>query len=185
MVAHSLNELQRLIADLRPSHLDDLGLPATLRWYCSELQKRAGLQISVEFQGEVFAQPAALPAEIKTALFRVAQEALTNIVRHAHARSAQVRLACEAGGVILSVEDDGCGFDSERLARGGRPSWGLLGMEERANLLGGELTITSRLGLGTRVAVRIPYDIDPAGCDKPPAWAQEETEYENTPAFGR
>ena len=153
MVAHSLNELQRVIADLRPSHLDDLGLPAALRWYSNELQERLPLQVSVEICGEI----QEIPSELKTALFRVAQEALTNIVRHAHARSAQLRLVYQPDQVILSVEDDGCGIDMDQLNKARRPSWGLLGMEERATLLGGELVISSRPGLGTRVQVNIPF----------------------------
>jgi signal transduction histidine kinase len=169
MVAHSLNELQRLIADLRPSHLDDLGLPAALRWYSNELQERLPLQVSVEISGEI----QEIPAELNTALFRVAQEALTNIVRHASARTAQVRLVYLPGQVNLSIEDDGCGIDMERLKKAQRPSWGLLGMEERATLLGGELVISSRPGLGTRIQVSIPF-----------SHRFDEVLHENTPAPG-
>ena len=153
MVDHSLNELQRVIADLRPSHLDDLGLPAALRWYGNEIQNRTTLLVAVEISGEA----RDIPPEVKTALFRVAQEALTNVVRHAHARAVQLRLAYHQGRVTLTVEDDGCGFDQERLKMAQRPSWGLLGMEERASLLGGELKVTSLPGRGTRVQVIIPF----------------------------
>jgi two-component system NarL family sensor kinase len=98
-----------------------------------------------------------ISTEVKTALFRVAQEALTNVVRHANARTAQVSLVFSADRVTLSVQDDGCGFDLDRLQNVQRPSWGLLGMEERASLLGGELSIVSKPGLGSLVKVTIPY----------------------------
>jgi signal transduction histidine kinase len=81
LVARSLDELQRLISDLRPSHLDDLGLPAALRWYTNEIQNRLPLKVNVEISGE----PRELPAELKTAIFRVAQEALTNVIKHSDA----------------------------------------------------------------------------------------------------
>jgi signal transduction histidine kinase len=163
MVAKSLDELQRVISDLRPSHLDDLGLPAALRWYCNDLQNRVPLQISVELTGE----SRELPAEIKTAVFRVAQEALTNAVRHSQAKTAKVCLDFGPQAVNLEVQDDGCGFDVERAGASTRPSWGLLGMQERATLLGGRLAIYSRPGAGTRVQVSIPYE-GPAGPDNPP-----------------
>jgi signal transduction histidine kinase len=153
MVAHSLVELQRLIADLRPSHLDDLGLPATLRWYCSEIQNRAAIDVGTEIIGET----REIPAELKTALFRIAQEALTNVVKHSQATTVKVALNYQEDGVLLVVEDNGCGFDMEKLAQGQRASWGLLGMEERASLVGGELSISSAPNQGTRVQVNIPY----------------------------
>jgi signal transduction histidine kinase len=167
LVARSLDELQRLIGDLRPSHLDDLGLPAALRWYAGEVQSRAALPVSVEVTGE----PRDISPELKTALFRVAQEALTNVVKHAGAHCASVRLRYQPGAVVMQVEDDGRGFDPERLADAHRPSWGLLGMEERATLLGGWLTLDTHPARGTRVEVVIPYvrDGEVADDDTPPA----------------
>lgn len=153
MVANSLDELRRVIADLRPSHLDDLGLPAALRWYCNDLQSRAPLQITVDIRGEA----RELSPDMKTALFRVAQEALTNVIRHSQAKTAQVRLVFEPERVTLDVVDDGCGFDINSFAASKRPSWGLLGMEERASLLGGQLMLYSQPGSGTRVHVSIPF----------------------------
>ncbi len=153
LVARSLDELQRLIADLRPSHLDDLGLPAALRWYCNEIQNRAKIQINVEITGE----HRELPAEMKTALFRVAQEALTNVVKHARATCASVRLAYDIDAVILEVEDNGVGFDPKIMKSSARPSWGLLGMDERTSLLGGKLTIRSEPEHGALICMVIPY----------------------------
>jgi two-component system sensor histidine kinase UhpB len=149
-----LDELQRLIADLRPSHLDDLGLGAALRWYAAEVQKRAPLEINVQVDGD----RRDLPAEVNTTLFRVAQEALTNTVKHAHASYAEVRLSFEASVVRLSVLDNGRGFDSDKVQASRDQHWGLLGMRERASLLGGNFSIDSRRGRGTTVEVTIPYD---------------------------
>jgi signal transduction histidine kinase len=151
LVARSLDELQRLIADLRPSHLDDLGLPAALRWYAGEVQNRTRLNIAVEINGE----PRPIDPLINTALFRVAQEALTNVVKHAQATHVAVCLRFLPDMVRLEVEDDGRGFDVG--ARAERPAWGLLGMEERASLLEGHVTIRSQAGQGTCVEMTIPY----------------------------
>jgi signal transduction histidine kinase len=159
LVSHSLDELQRLIADLRPSHLDDLGLPAALRWYTSEVQKRSELDVAVEIEGEEHP----IPGTVKIALFRVAQEALTNVLKHASATSAQLWLSFEEENVRIRVWDDGCGFDSEKLAFENAASWGLMGMRERAALLGGEFHILSRPGRGTLVEVTIPYHEDQPG----------------------
>jgi signal transduction histidine kinase len=151
LVARSLDELQRLIADLRPSHLDDLGLPAALRWYAGEVQNRVPLTVAVEINGE----PRPIDPVANTALFRVAQEALTNVMKHAEATKATVRLSYLPSVVMLQVEDDGCGFDVRAQTQ--RPAWGLLGMEERATLLGGYLAIQSQPGHGARIEMMIPY----------------------------
>jgi signal transduction histidine kinase len=153
LAQHSLVELQRLIADLRPSHLDDLGLAAALRWYTSEVQSRVPIQVSFEVNGE----ERLLPGEAKTTLFRVVQEAITNVIKHSQARSVCVRLSFGGDGVSVQVEDDGVGFNPAKLHTS-RPSWGLIGMEERAALLGGKFSLTSRPGRGTRVEVFIPYN---------------------------
>jgi signal transduction histidine kinase len=154
LVAHSMDELQRLIADLRPSHLDDLGLPATLRWYAGEIESHSELPISVMVIGEE--QPISPP--IKTALFRVAQEALINVLKHADADSASVTLKYDEKNVELTVKDDGCGFDVGIIRGGERKSWGLMGMQERANLFGGEFGLDSQASEGTCVSVVMPID---------------------------
>ncbi|GAB4579323.1 MAG: hypothetical protein Fur0022_20610 [Anaerolineales bacterium] len=153
LVSQALIELQRLIADLRPSHLDDLGLPAALRWYVGEVSTRVPLQIQVEITGAE--QP--LPAPLKIALFRVAQEALNNIVKHARAQNVHVHLHYAQQEVSLAIEDDGIGFEPSSPTSKKRLSWGLMGMHERANLLGGQFEIQSQPGAGTRVDIVIPY----------------------------
>jgi signal transduction histidine kinase len=150
---NSLDELRHLIADLRPSHLDDLGLGATIRWYAKEVQQRSGLDVQVEVHGE----PQTLSAPVRIALFRIAQEALTNVVKHSGAQRAWVRVWFETAAVRLQVEDNGRGFETSQQRSPPRPAWGLLGMQERVTLLGGEFELDSGLGRGTRVQVMIPY----------------------------
>jgi len=152
LIANSLNELQRLIADLRPSHLDDLGLAAALRWYAGELQSHSGLRVAVQVEGDL--RPISAP--VKTALFRVAQEALVNVVKHAQATSATVNLVFKDDEVALTIEDDGCGFEPGRVEGSARKSWGLMGMEERAHLLGGVFRLESSIGEGTCILVEMP-----------------------------
>ena len=154
MTANSLTELQHLISDLRPSHLDDLGLPAALRWYAGALQERAKLRVSVETVG---AERELDPA-LKIAIFRVTQEALNNVVKHANAYSVDIRLAYEENGLLLRIKDDGRGFDPRATRKNeGRVSLGLIGMQERASLLGGTCAIISTPGRGALVEVRAPY----------------------------
>ncbi|MGE5220939.1 MAG: sensor histidine kinase, partial [Omnitrophica WOR_2 bacterium] len=145
MVADSLNELQRIIGDLRPSHLDDLGLAAAIRWYCHDLEERVPFDIHLDIQGEA----SEIPAEVKTAVFRITQEALTNVIRHSSAENVEIRLNFQDNTVQLVVEDDGAGFDISEMTSAKRPAWGVLGMEERASLLGGRLEIYSSPGKGT------------------------------------
>jgi signal transduction histidine kinase len=153
LVEHSLRELQRLISDLRPSHLDDLGLGAALRWYAGEIEKRLPIKISVSVRDE----RADLSTEMKTTLFRITQEALTNVIKHSAASHAKVILIYPPEGVRLEVSDDGVGFDQAVMQSTARPSWGLIGMQERTTLLGGNFEIASYPGSGTRVNVYIPY----------------------------
>jgi signal transduction histidine kinase len=154
LAADSLHELQRLISDLRPSHLDDLGLPAALRWYAGLVQERTGLKILVDIHGdELIISPA-----LKIAVFRIVQEALNNITKHARAKDVYIKLEYQPQHVIISVRDDGVGFDLDtvRTSRSRRPSLGLAGMQERAALVKGEVTVQSSTGQGTLVEARLP-----------------------------
>jgi signal transduction histidine kinase len=152
VVNHSLDELRHLIADLRPSHLDDLGLASALRWYAKEIEARTPLHVAVEVVGPE--RP--LGAALKIALFRVAQEALSNVVKHSGAATADLSLHYAPNAVHLSVVDRGQGFVAGLPAEASRPAWGLLGMQERAALLNGRCDIHSTPGQGTRVDVIIP-----------------------------
>jgi signal transduction histidine kinase len=147
----TLDELRHLIADLRPSHLDDLGLPSALRWYAKDLQPRVPFEIRVEISGEEHR----LDSAVSTALFRVAQEALTNVLKYAQAPTAWIHLHYAAQEVKLQIRDNGRGFDPAVQTK--RSAWGLLGMQERATLLGGQFHLTSSAKTGTCVEVIIPY----------------------------
>jgi signal transduction histidine kinase len=154
LVAVALNELQRLIADLRPSHLDDLGLPATLRWWADEVESRGSLQVEVKVIGEEID----LDAPVRLAIFRATQEALTNAIKHSGASKATIELAYHETLVSVKIADNGCGFNIDRvLADKIHQSWGILGMQERASLLGGQVRIESQPDAGTRVTITIPY----------------------------
>lgn len=152
LTSNTLDELRHLIADLRPSHLDDLGLASALRWYAKELNGRVPLDVQVEICGDEYP----LNGSIKIALFRIAQEALNNVIKHSGADAAHLSLTFETNDVQLVVEDNGQGFDTSKPALPGRPSWGLLGMQERAALLSGQCNVQSTPGQGTRVEVVIP-----------------------------
>jgi signal transduction histidine kinase len=154
IVDRALQQVRNLSLDLRPSLLDDLGLVAALRWYADRQAQRAGLAV------EFVADPPGIRAtsELETACFRVAQEALTNIVRHAQARSVHVELRQQDPELRLLIRDDGVGFDvaaaRQRALRGG--SLGILGMQERVGLLRGRLDIRSTPQRGTEIHVRLP-----------------------------
>ncbi len=167
LTADSLQELQRLMADLRPSHLDDLGLSAALRWYTSKIEERYPLQISTEITGDE--RP--LEDAAKIAVFRIIQEALNNVIKHSDAHHVKVHLAFTDEGMRAGVQDDGCGFDMrsmQRLQSSSRPSLGLAGMQERAALLGGAVAVESKPGQGTRVEAFIPYHVESDEQDENP-----------------
>jgi signal transduction histidine kinase len=131
---------------LRPSMLDDFGLVPALDWQARETAKRTGMRVDVS--SEV---PEELPEEHKTCIYRVVQEALNNCARHAQASAVQVAVHGEHGHILLSVQDDGAGFDTKRV-RG----MGLVGMEERVRHLGGSFEIHSHPGRGTLLQARLP-----------------------------
>jgi signal transduction histidine kinase len=143
----ALDETRFAIAGLRPPVLDDLGLSASLE---SLALSMPNLDVRVD------APPCQLPEHVETAFYRIAQEALQNIVKHAGARTATIRLTVEPGAVALTVEDDGQGFDPVAVAARAGPTYGLAGMRERAELLGGELALHSRVGEGTTLRLTVP-----------------------------
>ena len=154
MNAQVLQEVHNVIADLRPSILDNLGLLPALRGHIRTFEQRTGIQAQLLTQGK----SARLKPDIETTVFRIVQEALTNVVRHAGAGSVLVQVVFGESDVRLSVDDDGRGFDvsAALAAADGRAAWGLLGIQERASLVGGTAEIDSRPGQGTTVRVAIP-----------------------------
>jgi len=155
IVENALQQVRHLATTLRPSMLDDLGLAPALKWMAEQSASRAGF--SVNFQ--LVRTQVRLAPEIETACFRIAQEALTNITRHAKASQVGISLNRADADLLLSVKDDGVGFDltamRERAMAGG--SLGVLGMQERATLLGGQLEMTSAPGQGCTVELRCPW----------------------------
>lgn len=146
---HDTRELSRL---LRPTLLDDLGLEAALNWLGRTLSERAGIRIEVHSTlGE-----RRLAADVETLVFRITQEALTNVMRHSAASEVQILLACGGGILKLQVRDDGRGFDPETVVAAQSGHFGLVGMRERAARLGATLTIDGQPGRGTTVEVKVP-----------------------------
>lgn len=155
LVADTLDLMHNLALELRPTALDDLGLVAALERYIRDYANKHG--INVDFHAGSLAG-GRLPPQEETALYRIVQEALTNVVRHAGASNVSILLEQRDSAAVVIVEDDGRGFDLEAVKRAGGHAQrlGLLGMEERASLIGGRLTIESRPGGGTAVFVEIP-----------------------------
>jgi signal transduction histidine kinase len=150
LVADALRQVRRLASDLRPTVLDDLGLGAALERLVADIGGRHGIRVTLERDG--IDSRDRLPPPLETVAYRVVQESLTNVVRHAGAARVSVDVRAEAGRVLVRVVDDGTGFD---VAASGA-SLGLRGMAERAHLAGGRLRITSQQGSGTTVELEIP-----------------------------
>ena len=167
LAAQTLDEVRKLALELRPSVLDDLGLVAALRQYVRATEERTGLAMHLTVMG--IEDVHRLPPAVETALFRIAQEAITNAIRHAQAQSLQVRLRRTLDGVTLEVRDDGVGLPAvaNRLALWERPAagrvteppephLGLFGMRERTRLLGGSFHVAPVSPRGTLVQVSLP-----------------------------
>lgn len=152
--ARSLEDVRRLIADLRPMALDDLGLVSAIRWYANSHLGERGIDVRVKSS----IVPQRLPPSMETVLFRVAQEAINNIAKHAECHNARINLESDANSVRLVIEDDGKGFDVASVLgrKDSGNKLGLLGMQERVTLFQGKLHIKSRLNKGTTVIAEIP-----------------------------
>jgi PAS domain S-box-containing protein len=150
LVDDSIRSVRRICTELRPGILDDLGLVAAIEWAGEDFESRTGTRCRLDLSPDEIA----VNPEQATAIFRIFQETLTNVARHADASKVDVRIAREHGELTLEVHDNGKGItEQEHLSR---KSLGILGMRERALLLGGELTISGSPGNGTTVRVRIP-----------------------------
>ena len=151
LCAQTLDETRQLSRLLRPQVLDDLGLPAALRWLARTLVEPAGIECTLDV-----AELPPLGGDLQTLAFRIAQEALTNVVKHAQARQARVSLRARAGWLQVEVEDDGRGC-APGAGSGGATS-GVGGMRERVRLHGGRFALQPRDGGGCRVSAAIPLD---------------------------
>jgi signal transduction histidine kinase len=153
MAAHideTIQMVRRIATELRPGVLDTAGLQAALEWQASQFQAQTG--ITCEVTADI--DDAVLEQELNTAFFRIFQEALTNIIRHAHATKVEVRLRQTASEIVLEVKDNGRGISEAQIHN--TKSIGLLGIRERAALLGGTVHIKGQRGKGTVVMVHIP-----------------------------
>jgi signal transduction histidine kinase len=146
----TVSAVRRIAADLRPAILDDLGLEPSIEWLVEDFSDRYGIVVHTE----VDTRALEFTPDAATAIFRIVQEGLTNVARHAQASSVSLTLRLEARGFVVQLVDDGVGC-VERAA-GPRDSFGLLGVRERAHLLGGTLTIDSAPGAGFRLTVVLP-----------------------------
>jgi signal transduction histidine kinase len=160
IVKRVLQQVRALSLDLRPAMLDDLGLESALRWYLRRQAERAGF--ATEFSADPI--PAYLAPEVETICFRIVQEALTNVVRHARARHVRVALRWRDAMLQLVIADDGVGFDPREAQAGAAhdASLGLIGMQERVLLIDGELFVESASGCGTTVRAHVPLPPAPA-----------------------
>jgi signal transduction histidine kinase len=149
-----LDGVRRVIRALRPIYLEDLGLPSALEMLAQDMEKASGLKVSLETQG----QPIRLTPEREIAVYRIAQEALSNVARHAQAGSAQLQMTFEPGRLVLVVQDQGVGFAAPgRLSElASSDHYGLLGMQERAELIGARLHLDSAPSAGTTVRLELP-----------------------------
>lgn len=151
----TLGEIRRLMYDLRPSVLDDLGLLPAVRWFVKNRLQPAGIQCDYHPEGFEEERP---PEVLETTLFRIVQEALTNVLKHSRATHVSVRLWREPGFVGARVIDDGRGFNLKEMDGRDERGLGLFGMQERAALLGGRLSIDTAKGAGTTVTVTLPWE---------------------------
>lgn len=151
-----LGEVNRIILDLRPTLLEDMGLLSALRWYATQRLEPLGVSVHVHTEGTC----TRLLPHVETTLYRIAQEAVTNVAKHAGARNLWLWAKPMKRHFALSIRDDGCGFDQASVMADpcGRTGIGLFGMKERAALVGGTVRVWSVPGSGTRVVVRVPYE---------------------------
>ncbi len=161
---HAGKEIVRLMKELRPTLLDELGMPVAIHRYAKDTLQVKGINVAAEFIGI----EQRLPPEVEITLFRVAQGAIGNILEHSGAKNALIKLKCDAKKCVLRVEDDGKGFDADKLTRvdpSGRGA-GLFIMKERVKVVGGNCSVESSPGQGTKVTVNVPLTRSPNEKDK-------------------
>jgi signal transduction histidine kinase len=151
MLGHSVKTVRRIASELRPTLLDDLGLIAAMEWHLKEFEERVGIKTQLEAPCEQLL----LSDTAKIGLFRIFQESLTNVARHAQAKKVKISLSVKNENIILRIEDDGIGFDQEKISR--KRTLGILGMKERTAMIRGSYEISSINGQGTTIVVRVPH----------------------------
>src|SRR6185369_3709818 len=143
--------IKRISSDLRPATLDALGLVATIKWHVARFREMTGIAMDLRLPEYI-----RLSRSRSTAIFRIIQEALTNVAKHAGASTVCIAIRKYSGELIIKISDNGVGLTESSQSKSG--SFGLIGMYERAHYLGGELSITGTPGVGTRLRLRIPLD---------------------------
>ncbi|UYQ97588.1 two-component sensor histidine kinase DegS [Bacillus velezensis] len=157
-VRNALYEVRRIIYDLRPMALDDLGLIPTLRKYLYTTEEYNG-KVKIHFQCIGDTENKRLAPQFEVALFRLAQEAVTNALKHSETEEITVKVEVTADFVVLIIKDNGKGFDIKDAKQKKNKSFGLLGMKERVDLLEGTITIDSKIGLGTFIMIKVPLSL--------------------------
>lgn len=154
MAADSLDCLRTIIYDLRPAILDDLGLLPAIRWYARTNLEAAGINVNLDFPDQL----PGLPQPLTTTLFRVAQEGINNIIRHSQAKNTTISIGLQGNEVYLRLQDDGHGFDLQRINHAAldMQHWGLIGIQERLELVNGRMSISSDPEHGTTLMVSAP-----------------------------
>lgn len=153
LVNRSIGEMRRIISGLRPAMLEEMGLACALEEYVKTLERLGERHPEVELDIRMGEKP---DPRVETALFRIAQEALNNALRHSGCQKVRVRVEEEGDHLLMEISDDGNGFDVSGIYRRDGKGFGIIGMRERAESLGGTLTLHSEPGLGTRISVRLP-----------------------------
>jgi signal transduction histidine kinase len=156
LTEQTLKQVREISLNLRPAMLDDLGLVSTLRWYIKQFSRR----VDIEAVLQVIGLDQRLPPEVETSLFRIVQEALTNVTRHAQAAGVTVLIKQDENKIYTEIQDNGCGFEVDAVLNHQADSQGagLFGIRERVSLLGGELHINARPGVGTQLIIEVPLD---------------------------
>lgn len=152
LTVQTIEEVRKLAIELRPTTLDNLGLVAAIEWYCRDYRERIGATIAFDVHGT----PRRVHPEIELVVYRVAQEALTNIARHAGASEASVVLAFSDDSLEMRIRDNGIGFDPSSIDEREERGLGLFGMRERVELVGGSFSIRGGPGIGTVLVMRVP-----------------------------
>jgi signal transduction histidine kinase len=151
-LAEAIKTVRNITSLLRPPILDDIGLDAALQWHAEQFSQRTGIPCTLAPQG--FHK--SLPDSWNTCVYRITQEALHNCEKHARATRVQISVVHQPGMLSVDIEDNGRGFSQTSYSSGASSGLGLLGMRERAMMLGGTLTVDSSLGRGTKVQLRLP-----------------------------
>jgi two-component system sensor histidine kinase UhpB len=148
----TLEEVRKMAVDLRPSTLDDLGLAAALHWYTGDFARRTRTPVNFV----AFGLDERLPDDVEVVVYRIVQEALTNVAKHAEATSVNVAVTRDRNGIEAIIADDGRGFDVDTVMTSRERGLGLFGMQERVALVGGALRMTSSADRGTRISIHVP-----------------------------